>query len=56
MDDPDDALVAEAERLDASMIVVGSKHTQGLARILGSVAAGVVHKAPCSVHIAHTTD
>ncbi len=53
--DPDDALVAEAERLDAAMIVVGSRRTQGPSRLLGSVASGVVRKAPCSVHIAHTT-
>jgi nucleotide-binding universal stress UspA family protein len=54
-DDPAEALVAEAERLDASMIVVGNKRTQGLSRVLGSVASAVVRKASCSVHIAHTS-
>ena len=54
-EDPDDALVHAAERLGAQMIVVGNRRTQGLSRVLGSVAGAVVRKAPCSVHIAHTT-
>lgn len=53
--DPADALVGAAEELDATMIVVGNRRTQGLARVLGSVATTVVRKAPCSVHVAHTT-
>jgi nucleotide-binding universal stress UspA family protein len=52
---PAGALVGEAERLDADMIVVGSRRTQGVSRALGSVAAAVVKQSPCSVHIAHTT-
>lgn len=51
---PGDALVEEAERLDATLIVVGNKRVQGLARILGSVAADVAHHAHCDVYIAHT--
>lgn len=54
-DDPEDALVGAAEQLDASMIVVGNRRTQGLSRVLGSVASSVMRKAPCSVHVAHTT-
>lgn len=53
--DPAEALVAEAKRLDARMIVVGSVHTQGLSRILGSVASAVVRSATCSVHITHSS-
>lgn len=52
---PVEALVKEAVEREAEMIVVGSKRTQGVSRILGSVASGVVKSAPCSVHIAHTT-
>jgi nucleotide-binding universal stress UspA family protein len=48
------ALVKEAETLGATLIVVGNKRVQGLARILGSVATDVVHHAPCDVYIAHT--
>ncbi|MEI2711851.1 MAG: universal stress protein [Nocardioides sp.] len=51
---PADGLVKEAERLDASMIVVGNKRVQGFARVLGSVAAGVAHHAPCDVLIVRT--
>ena len=52
--DPARALCAEAERLDASMIVVGSARTRGLGRILGSVANDVIRQAPCAVHVAKT--
>lgn len=52
---PDEALVAEAERLGAALIVVGNKRVQGLARVLGSVAMGVAQQAPCDVYVAHTT-
>lgn len=53
--DPADALVEEAKRLDARMIVVGNLRTQGLSRVLGSVASAVVRLAPCSVHVVHST-
>lgn len=51
---PADALVDVAEELDASLIVVGNKRVQGVARVLGSIATDVAHKAPCDVYIAHT--
>ncbi len=51
---PAEALVAEAERLDASLIVIGNKRMQGPGRLLGSIAASVAHHAPCDVYIAHT--
>lgn len=51
---PGDALVEEAERLEATLIVVGNKRVQGLARILGSIATDVARQAPCDVYIAHT--
>lgn len=54
--DPADVLCNEARSLDASVIVVGNKRTQGMSRFLGSVAGGVVKSAPCAVHIAHTFD
>ena len=51
---PGDALVHSAERLKADLIVVGNKRTQGLARVLGSIARDVIAHAPCDVYVAHT--
>lgn len=51
---PADVLLAEAERLDASLIVVGNRRMQGIARVLGSVPAAVAHHAPCDVYIVNT--
>ncbi|MGZ8758012.1 MAG: universal stress protein [Aeromicrobium sp.] len=48
------ALVEEAERLGASMIVVGNRRVQGVGRILGSVASSVAAHAPCDVYIVKT--
>lgn len=53
---PAEALIKEAERLDAHMIVVGNRRMQGLGRILGSVANSVAHNAPCDVYIAKTDE
>lgn len=49
------AIVAEAARLDANVIVVGNKRVNGVARVLGAVAVDIVRHAPCSVYIAKTT-
>lgn len=44
------AIVDEAERRGASLVVVGTRGRTGIKRLaLGSVAEGVVHAAPCSV-------
>ena len=51
---PADVLIAEAERLDASLIVVGNRRMQGIARVLGSVPAAVAHHASCDVYIVNT--
>ena len=51
-----EAIVGEAERLDARMIVVGNRRMQGLGRVLGSVANSVAHSAPCDVYIVKTVD
>lgn len=51
---PAEAIVAEAERLSAGMIVVGNRRMQGLGRVLGSVANTVAHTARCDVHIVNT--
>lgn len=51
---PGEALVHEAERLEATLIVVGNKRVQGISRVLGSVAAAVAQHAPCDVYIAKT--
>lgn len=53
--DPADALCSEAERLEADLIVVGSVRTQGIGRVLGSVANDVLRKTPCAVMVAKTT-
>ncbi|GER22922.1 universal stress protein [Zafaria cholistanensis] len=52
---PQDALVEEAERSGAQMIVVGNVGMKGLGRLLGSVATSVAHHAPCDVLIAKTS-
>ncbi|WP_235735578.1 universal stress protein [Nocardioides alcanivorans] len=51
---PAEALLEEAERLDASLIVVGNKRLQSIARVLGSVPAAVAHHANCDVYIVNT--
>jgi nucleotide-binding universal stress UspA family protein len=52
---PAEALVEEAERVGATIIVVGNVHMQGASRVLGAIASDVAHHAPCSVYIAKTT-
>ena len=49
---PKDAIVNEAREWDADLIVLGS-HGYGRVKrlVLGSVAAGVVASAPCSVQV-----
>jgi nucleotide-binding universal stress UspA family protein len=54
LEDPATGLCEEAERLDASIIVVGNKRVQGAARVLGSIAVDVAKRAPCNVLIVHT--
>lgn len=54
MNDPASALCEEANRLNASMIVIGNKRVQGAARVLGSIAGDVAKRAPCNVLIVHT--
>lgn len=51
---PAEGLVHVATAREASIIVVGNKRTQGIARVLGSVARDVLAHAPCDVYIAHT--
>ncbi|MGY2744608.1 universal stress protein [Pseudarthrobacter sp. O4] len=51
---PAEALIKEAERAGARMIVVGNKRMRGIGRVLGSVANSVAHNAPCDVYIAKT--
>lgn len=51
---PAAALVAEAERLEAFLIVVGNRRAQGIGRVLGSVAGSVAAHAPCDVYIVKT--
>jgi nucleotide-binding universal stress UspA family protein len=53
---PADALIKEALRVDARMIVVGNRRMHGIGRVLGSVANSVAHSAPCDVYIANTYD
>lgn len=51
---PADALLEEAERLGARVIVVGNKRVQGPSRVLGSIASAVSARADCDVYIAQT--
>ncbi|HEY6724979.1 MAG TPA: universal stress protein [Polyangiaceae bacterium] len=54
-DDPATALPEEAEKLEASLIVVGTHGRTGLSRMaMGSVAEAIARRAPCSVLVART--
>jgi nucleotide-binding universal stress UspA family protein len=51
--DPASALIAAAEELGASLIVVGHRgHNQAVSLLVGSVATRLVHHAPQSVLVA----
>jgi nucleotide-binding universal stress UspA family protein len=55
-DDPADALLTVVENVNATMLVVGNKGLNSVKRfVLGSVPSKVIHHAPCTVHIVHTT-
>ena len=50
---PAEALIAEAEREQNTLLVVGSDgHSRLAGFVLGSTATEVIHKAPCSVLVA----
>jgi nucleotide-binding universal stress UspA family protein len=54
--DPADVLIEMAEKLHAGLIVVGNKGIGSRKRfLLGNVPSKVVHHAPCSTYIVHTT-
>lgn len=53
---PADALLQEASRVEAVVIVVGNQRMRGIGRVLGSVANTVAHNALCDVYIANTYD
>lgn len=48
---PADVLVSLAEELDADLVVIGSHGYGGIDRVLGTTAAKVVNRAPCSVFV-----
>jgi nucleotide-binding universal stress UspA family protein len=51
---PQEALVEEAARVGAGLLVVGNVGFKGLGRVLGSVANSVARNAPCDVLIVRT--
>lgn len=51
---PVEALIASAREREAQVIFVGNVGTHGLGRVLGSVATGVIHSAPCDVYVVRT--
>ncbi|WP_394161247.1 universal stress protein [Galactobacter valiniphilus] len=53
---PVDALIGAAKDNSAQVIFVGNVGTHGLGRVLGSVATGVIHNAPCDVYVVRTVD
>jgi nucleotide-binding universal stress UspA family protein len=53
-EEPADALLKVANKVGASMIVVGSRGMHGAKRVLGSVPNAVSHKANCNVLIVWT--
>ncbi len=52
--DPAKAICAEAEKLEASLIVVGNRRVQSPKRVLGTVATDVLRQAPCDVLVVQT--
>lgn len=48
---PADVLVELAEELDVDLVVIGSHGYGGIDRVLGTTAAKVVNRAPCSVMV-----
>jgi nucleotide-binding universal stress UspA family protein len=52
---PDDVILEVARQAQATLIVVGNVRMQGPGRLLGSVANGVAHHAPCDVLVVKTT-
>ncbi len=53
--DPVEAICAEADKLEASLIVVGNRRVQGVKRLLGAVATGVLRNAGCDVLVVQTS-
>ena len=53
---PADVVCAEAQRVEADLIVVGNKRVQGVARVLGAVANKVLQHSPCDVYVANTME
>ncbi len=53
--DPAKTICAEAEKIDAALIVVGNRRVQGAKRFLGAIATDVLRRATCDVLIAQTT-
>jgi len=51
---PASALLSEAARVQADVIVVGNRRMQGVSRVLGAVANEIAHKAPCDVLLVKT--
>ena len=51
---PAEVIVAEAERLDADLVVVGNKRLKSPLRGRGAVAGAVAHHAPCDLFVVHT--
>ena len=51
---PADALIELAGKVDADLIVVGSKGMQGTRRLIGSIPNSVTHSASCNVLIVKT--
>ena len=53
--EPATAIVAMAGRVDADLVVLGSRGMRGAGRLLGSIPNVVSHRAPCDVLIVLTT-
>ena len=54
--DATNALLCVVREVDATMLVVGNRGLNGVKRILlGSVPSKIVHEAPCTTLIVHTT-
>lgn len=52
---PAAAIVAEAEKHGAELIVVGNRRMHGVSRVLGAVGTEILRHAPCDVLVVRTT-
>jgi nucleotide-binding universal stress UspA family protein len=51
---PANVILEQAEKVGASLIIIGNLRMQGAKRVLGAVANDILHHAPCDVLLVKT--